>query len=458
MRTFEEHYGKWLTAESDYLKLLDVKLTNLCLISCEVSANQALGFSVFEPRDFNADLVERLESRRSKFEGCKFVLRVPPFLKQRAESLAGGRGIEIRATPFVHVAKVKDRFHFRDRIRVVNVDDSPTLLKFLKHTLSELNCVDILEQVSDPRRAAETILKLNPDLVTMDIQMPGRTGVEVVQELLGQRYFPVIMVSSLNLEEGSLVFSALNAGAFDYLQKPKMEDAQNFREELLTKMLLAVNAKQAVARARLQSLTPAAAPSSFDEKLLWCLGASTGGTQALTQFFTSLPAHIPPTLVVQHIPPVFSKAFADSVNQLVPFTVKEAEDGEPILPDHAYIAPGGIQMGVQMRLGKLHIRLSDDPPMNRFKPSVDYLFLDVSGLKDRQIVAGIFTGMGRDGAEAMLKLKNLGSYNIAQDEKSCAVYGMPRAAVELNAAHAVLPLDQIAQAFLNKSANLRKAV
>jgi two-component system chemotaxis response regulator CheB len=286
--------------------------------------------------------------------------------------------------------------------------------------------------------------------------MPKKNGVEVLSDLLSQKHFPVLMISSLNLEEGSLVFDALNAGAFDYIQKPRLEDREAFKEEILSKALLAVEGREAHSSLRKLNSPKANAVNAlaniaYPQNLVWCMGASTGGTQALTRVFTSLPSEIPPTLIVQHIPPIFSKAFADSLNSLCPFTVTEAQDGDILERNHAYVAPGGKQMRINKSGGNYVIVLSDDAPVNRFKPSVDYLFKQLAQIRDLKFVAGIFTGMGRDGAEGLLALRKAGANTFAQDESSSTVYGMPRAAVELKAPEHVCHIDQVAQHLLSLS-------
>ena len=254
------------------------------------------------------------------------------------------------------------------------------------------------------------------------------------------------------------VFEALNNGAFDYIQKPKLEDIQIFKEELMEKLLLAAEGRQVASKLQNQLVAKIkiSQPSkSYPDNLIWCIGASTGGTQALTRIFTSLPDKIPPVLIVQHIPPVFSRAFANSLNQLCPFEVKEAEHGEAVLADHVYIAPGGIQMGVEKLNGKLYISLKDCDPVNRFKPSVDHLFMEASKLKGIRIIAAVLTGMGRDGAEGLLELKKMGASTLVQDEESCVVFGMPRIALEMGATDLVIPLDNIAHTLLEQTLVLK---
>jgi two-component system chemotaxis response regulator CheB len=301
-------------------------------------------------------------------------------------------------------------------------------------------------------KAVAMLREWQPDVVTMDIQMPNKDGVELVREIMASdRPLPIVMVSSLSLDEGSLVFEALNAGAFHYIQKPKLEDREAFDEQLHDCILEA-----AVGRRMPKTIVPAPkrmASTHYPKDLIWCLGSSTGGTQALTQIFTSLPDRIPPTLIVQHIPPVFSAAFANSLNNLCPFTVKEAQEGDIVKENHVYIAPGGKHMALVCRCsgGPITISLQDTEPVNRFKPSVDYMFAQVKALQGWRVVAGLLTGMGRDGAEGLLGLRQAGARTFAQDEDTSAVYGMPRAAAEIGAAEEIVALEDVGQTLMNLS-------
>jgi len=452
---------KWIGSDHPGIVGLDFTLTNMCAL-VQVTAGSAVGFTVFQPRDLNATFFKKLVQRAAHLGGqdSHFVLYVPQYIQHRVDVLKPKNlKLDVQITSFLNIKEAQKHFYIRSKMRIVSVDDSPVLLKFLKHCMDEIGYIDVVAQVSDPNQAVEAICKLRPDVVTMDIQMPGKTGVDLVKALLSEELFPVIMVSSLSLDEGSLVFEALNAGAFDYLQKPKLEEKEIFRKLLQEKILLAVENRRSVAKYM------AAGPAkkmeehevSYPPNLMWCLGASTGGTQALTQVFTSLPTHIPPTLVVQHIPPVYSHAFADSLNKLCPFTVKEAQHGEPVLPDHVYIAPGGMQMGIEMVGVTLRINLQDVDPVNRFKPSVDYLFNEIAKFPRYKLVAGILTGMGRDGSEGLLRLRQMGARTFAQDESTSAVFGMPRAADELGAVEKLVPLGEIARALVTQSMAMLKA-
>lgn len=456
---------KWVEPKHPLANGMDLKLIDHCMLLAKDVKGTITGLTCFAPRDLNEGFFDKLVKRQTAETNSSFEIYLTPYLQHRFEKLNKEKGIRFARTSFTRFFHIRCEgriFSVRDQLHVVNVDDSPVLLKFLKHTLSDCPYVKIVSQISNSQEAVAGIIRHKPDVVTLDIQMPNKNGVEVLQELLEQKYFPVIMVSAVGLEEGSQVFEALNAGAFDYVQKPKLDEKEAFQEQLLDRVMAAAANKVSSRITRTPTASKKVLPAIKNlnlnqPKLLWCLGASTGGTQALTKVFTSLPDQIPPTLIVQHIPPVFSKSFADSLNQLCPFKVTEAVDGEVIENNHVYIAPGGMQMGIREINGQLRIAIRDDEPVNRFKPSVDYMFKEVAQLKNYQIVAGILTGMGRDGAEGLLTLKNIGARTIGQDEETSAVYGMPRAAFEIGAVDKVVPVDQFAQVLMTFSQKEQRA-
>jgi two-component system chemotaxis response regulator CheB len=261
------------------------------------------------------------------------------------------------------------------------------------------------------------------------------------------------MITSIGLEEGSRVLQALEAGAVDYVQKPSASELAEVAPVIVEKIKAAATAKVKSAPKTspvtlvggAKNTNPRPYAGHLDQNCLIAIGSSTGGTEALRQVLTELPAAIPPIVITQHIPAVFSKAFADRMNSLCPFEVYEAEHGMEVLPGRVFIAPGGRQMQIRKRNdGKMFIVIDDSPPVNRHKPSVDYLFDSVVEACGGKCIGVILTGMGADGAKGMLKLKNAGARTIAQDEATCAVFGMPREAIRLGAASEVLPLGDIA--------------
>ena len=334
--------------------------------------------------------------------------------------------------------------------RVLIVDDSKTIRDLLTKVISQdpkLVCVGTVDM---PTAADEAIARLKPDVVTLDIHMPEMNGVELLKLLMPKYHLPTVMISSLSMEDGTFVLDALDAGAVDYIQKPSANELSVIAPLICEKIRHAATAKVQSAEKKRAAPSIKARGGAVDNSRLIVIGSSTGGTEALKQVLTSMPAEIPATLIVQHIPAVFSKAFADRMNSLCPFEVKEAEDGDEVLPNRVLIAAGGKQMRVTLTSsGVLKVVVDDTAPVNRHKPSVDALFDSVAVLKNRKITAAILTGMGADGAKGLLALKKIGAATMAQDEATCVVYGMPKEAVKLGAADRVLPIGEIAQGLMS---------
>jgi two-component system chemotaxis response regulator CheB len=300
------------------------------------------------------------------------------------------------------------------------------------------------------------IAKLKPDVITLDLEMPEVDGLSFLKQFLPVHPIPTVMITSIGLEEGTRVLQALEAGAVDYVQKPSAVELSEVAPVLLEKVKAAASAKLNFAtKTSPVSLVKgaqvrASGLGALDPSCLIAIGSSTGGTEALRKVLTELPETIPPIVITQHIPAVFSKAFADRMNSLCPFQVSEAAHGMEVLPKNVYIAPGGKQMQIKKRPdGRVFIVIDDSPPVNRHKPSVDYLFDSVVAACGEHCIGVILTGMGADGAKGLLKLKNAGARTIAQDEATCAVFGMPREAIRLGAASEVLPLGDIAQKLIS---------
>jgi len=327
-------------------------------------------------------------------------------------------------------------------IKVLIVDDSKTIRNLLNKVFSRVDGIEVCAMAEKPSDVEELIKIHKPDVMTLDIHMPEMTGVELLK-IIGPKYnIPTIMVTSISMEEGPLVLEALELGAFDYIQKPEVSELKVVAPILIEKVKEAAMSKKTSSQINKLGARPV---SKMNLDSLVVVGSSTGGTNALRDILVKLPKEIPPILIVQHIPPVFSKAFADRMDGLCPFKVKEAVDGEAIEANKVLIAPGGQQMKVVNEGGLLRVRITDDAPVNRFKPSVDYLFQStVSLIKRKHVVSVILTGMGRDGAKEMLNLKNAGAYTIGQDEESCVVYGMPKEAAKIGAVMHVEHKDDIA--------------
>lgn len=455
--TPQDYRLKWITAAHDGLQEGVLKRVNEILVFETNAQNRVVGWTFFEPRSLTVDVFDRLRNRVERCsESHRFTILMPRSFRERwskeIESELSNR-VEVRETSFFSVSFLGGVFRVRDRARVVCVDDSPLLLKLIKKCLESTSSFEVVACISNALEAETKILELKPDLVTMDIQMPGLTGVDLVRKLAPKVESPIIMVSSMTMEDGTQVFDALNSGAFEYVQKPLHDDLQEFTKLLSDKSLAGLLARsRPMARIRpVPSVRRVVDRAQFSAGMLWLIGASTGGTQALTQILTRLPNSIPPLLIVQHIPPVFSKAFAESLDALCPFRVKEAEHQELVERDCVYIAPGGLQMGLSRTNKGLLIEITDEDPVNRFKPSVDYLFTSASQVVRGPVIAGILTGMGKDGAQGLLRLKQLGGQTFAQDEASSAVFGMPRAAIEVGATQNVLSVDKVADFLIRTS-------
>lgn len=332
--------------------------------------------------------------------------------------------------------------------KVLIVDDSKVIRDLLTRILKEDPDLEIIGTAADAFEAQEWVQKVKPDVITLDIHMPKMTGVEWLEKLLPQHKIPVVMISSLEYKDGNEVFRALELGAVDYIQKPMLKDlpvvAPLIREKVKIAASAKVNTRRSVTYPRLTLSQVGYSQSGTDFNKIMAIGASTGGTEALKVVLTMLPEKIPPLLIVQHIPPVFSKAFSDRMNSLCPFEVKEAEDGDEVMPSRVLIAPGGKQMKLQKTGSHYCVRVNDDAPMNRHKPSVDYLFYSIVPEFGKNCTAAILTGMGADGAKGLLELRKAGAKTFGQDEETCVVYGMPKAAHEMGAVEKQVPIEKIA--------------
>ncbi|MBC76885.1 MAG: chemotaxis response regulator protein-glutamate methylesterase [Halobacteriovoraceae bacterium] len=331
--------------------------------------------------------------------------------------------------------------------KVLIIDDSSTIQKLLTKIINSSDFLEVAGVADRPSMAKEFIENEAPDLITLDIHMPEMNGVEFLKQYLGDKNLPVVVVSSVSVAEGPLVMEALANGALSYVQKPSLDKANTLAGDILNQLEAIASKNTSGTKAQASSVVMQDF-KSIDG--LVAIGSSTGGTSALQQILTSLPSRIPPIVIVQHIPAVFSKALAERLDSLCPFTVKEAEDGDKITQNTVYIAPGGFQMKVAKHGAIKKIILTDDPPVNRFKPSVDYLFDSIPSLKEKNVVASILTGMGKDGAKGMLKLKEQGYETLAQDEESCVVFGMPREALKIGAANLAVPLTDMSKVIVQK--------
>lgn len=330
------------------------------------------------------------------------------------------------------------------RKKVLVVDDSATIRQLLRQILSADPELELVAEAARPSEVEGLIEKHKPDVITLDIHMPEMDGVTLLKKIFPKYGIPTVMISSISREEGTTVLQALESGAVDYVQKPSTKEMAVVAPEIRERVKTAASSTRAVKR----QIRKAQSRGGVDAGCVVLLGSSTGGTEALRHVFCAMPAQIPPTLVVQHIPAVFSAAFASRLNDLCPFEVKEAADGDEVKANRVLIAPGGKQMGLARKGKSLIVRITDDAPVNRHKPSVDYLFKTAADLQLPSLVAAVLTGMGADGARQLKVLRDRGARTIAQDEASSVVYGMPREAKAMGGAEFVESLDGIADLIL----------
>lgn len=342
-----------------------------------------------------------------------------------------------------------------NKTRVVVVDDSALVRSLLAEIINRQPDMQCVGAASDPFVAREMIRNLDPDVITLDVEMPRMDGLDFLSRLMRLRPMPVVMVSTLTERGAEVTMRALELGAVDFVAKPKIGIADGMRqltEDITDKIRVAARAQVrrtpapaaagAAAPARTAAL-PAAVGRLSTEKIVF-IGASTGGTEATKDLLTALPPDAPAVVITQHMPPGFTTSYAKRLDGLCRIRVKEAVDGERILPGHAYIAPGGLHLAVERSGANYVARVRDGEPVNRHKPSVEVLFQSAARCVGRNAVGIMLTGMGADGARAMREMREAGSFNICQDEASCVVFGMPREAIQHGAAHEVLPLQQIA--------------
>lgn len=339
------------------------------------------------------------------------------------------------------------------KIKVLIVDDSAVVRAVLSEILNESDDIEVVGVAADPIFARNKIESLKPDVITLDVEMPRMDGLTFLDELMRTSPLPVVMISSLTQKACNSTLRALELGAVDYVAKPSLEISSGIMElasEIVAKVRIAARA-----RLRKAALHPADAPAvqkpSLDtsrmattDKLI-AIGASTGGTQAINEVVLALPESVPGILVVQHMPPMFTKSFAQRLNELARVTVKEAEHGDRVLRGTVYIAPGGRHMAIRRNGAMYQIELSDGPSVNYVKPAVDVLFRSVAHYVGKNAVGVILTGMGEDGARGLKEMRDFGALTLAQDEASCVVFGMPRKAIEIGAALRILPLQQVAR-------------
>jgi two-component system chemotaxis response regulator CheB len=355
------------------------------------------------------------------------------------------------------------------KIRVLIIDDSALVRSLLTEIVNREPDLEAIGAAADPLVAREMIRALNPDVLTLDIEMPKMDGLDFLERLMRLRPTPVVMVSTLTARGADATFKALELGAIDFVSKPRLGVAaglQDLAVDICEKIRAASRARMhrhihpAVAPAAAASPSLKSAMTSYSristEKLI-AIGASTGGTEAIREVVSRLNADSPAVLITQHMPPGFTRSFAARLDGLCKMTVSEAQDGERVLPGHVYIAPGDRHMKLARSGANYVIELDGGAPVNRHRPSVDVLFASVAAIAGQNALGVMLTGMGRDGAAAMLEMKRAGCFNLAQDEASCVVFGMPKEAIAAGAVDQVLPVTHIAGRLQSRLAEMGAA-
>jgi two-component system, chemotaxis family, protein-glutamate methylesterase/glutaminase len=341
-------------------------------------------------------------------------------------------------------------------IKVLVIDDSALVRQTLTEIINSDPQLEIVGTAADPYFAAQKIKSVIPDVITLDVEMPRMDGLTFLKTLMAQYPIPVVIISSLTQSGSQLALRAMDLGAVEIVAKSEIRNTKEHLEESRIRITDAIKAAYMVPVKRVglnkaqTEHAPAVKPKPDTDSPIYkttdkviAIGASTGGTEALRYFLLNTPANCPGILITQHMPPGFTKSFADQLNTICEVTVKEASDGERVMRGHAYIAPGGKHMELYRSGAKYFIKVRDGELVNRHKPSVEVLFNSVAHHAGQNAVGIIMTGMGRDGAEGLLNMKHAGARTIAQDEKSCVVFGMPKEAIKIDAADQIMSLQEM---------------
>ena len=342
------------------------------------------------------------------------------------------------------------------KIKVLVIDDSALIRSVLKEVINNFPDMEAIGAASNPLQAREMIKTLNPDVLTLDVEMPEMDGLTFLEKLMRLRPMPVLMISSLTERGSEAALRALELGAVDFLPKPKLgivEGIQEYADEIAQKIRVAYKTK---IRSRSQTGQTTLAPLpalgnriSTTEKVI-AVGSSTGGTEAIKELLIRMPADAPGILIAQHMPEAFTKSFANRLDGMCKIKVTEAEGNERVLPGHAYIAPGHSHLLLKRSGANYMTELSQAAPVNHHRPSVEVLFRSVAEQAGKNAIGVMLTGMGKDGAIGMLEMRQAGAYNLAQDEASCVVFGMPREAIAVGAVDEIVPIQEMTQRVLNR--------
>lgn len=344
------------------------------------------------------------------------------------------------------------------KIKVLIVDDSAVMRQSLAQILTSDRQIEVLSTAPDPFIAVQKMQAETPDVITLDVEMPRMDGITFLRKIMSQHPIPVVIISSLTARGTETAIQALEIGAVDVIKKPGLNhpDLRHAEQQI-------IDVVKAASKAVVRRKSVTSVPTVIQERKTFSMvrtteqiiavGASTGGTEAILEFLQSMPVDCPGIVIVQHMPELFTKSFADRLNRICKIRVKEATNGESILRGQALIAPGNKHMEVRRSGSRYYVSISDGEPVNRHRPSVDVLFFSAARYAGSNAVGVIMTGMGADGAKGLLEMRDAGARTIAQDEASSIVFGMPKEAIKLNAAAKVLPLNQISSFILTNLSN-----
>ncbi|NLJ56941.1 MAG: chemotaxis response regulator protein-glutamate methylesterase [Firmicutes bacterium] len=354
-------------------------------------------------------------------------------------------------------------------VKVLIIDDSALVRQFLSKVLSQDKEIEVVGTAVDPLYAVKKIKERRPDVLTLDLEMPRMDGLTFLRKLMAVYPLPVVVISSLAHRGSAATIQALELGAVDFVTKPSLgvrAGLQNMSAEIITKVKNAATINMQLLQRQVDNTNragkvlgagplpgeksinfPAGAGNNYNKVI--AIGGSTGGTVAVRQILGALPVGLPGIVVILHMPAGFTASYAQSLNDFCPFQVKEADDGEPLRPNHVYIAPGGKHLLLRKKTTGFYLRLDMGPPVNRHRPSVDKTFFSVAQYTSPHSIGVLLTGMGEDGAQGLKEMYNSGSPTIAQDKQSSIVFGMPKQAIALGAAGSILPLEEIAAAIVN---------
>lgn len=337
-------------------------------------------------------------------------------------------------------------------IKVLIIDDSPLIRGLLTEILHQTNDLIVVGCAEDPYQAREMIKKLNPDVLTLDIEMPKMDGISFLKNLMRLRPMPVVMISTLTQKGSPITLEALELGAIDFIAKPSniiKAQMEHYAAQVQQKVRVAAKARMRSYKISALENKPINTHAEFLLSKVIAIGASTGGTEAIKEVLIRMPENCPPIVITQHIPPVFSTSFAERMNRTCVINVKEAQHGDKLSQGCAFIAPGGLHLSIKKRGTALYCQLDDGEAVNRHKPAVDVLFNSLVEVGAKNVIAVILTGMGADGAKGLLSLRQHGANTLAQDEQSSVVWGMPKAAIDLNAANEVIALSKVTERLLH---------